>query len=233
MSSMLPLAAGDWIGVVVFLVIMIISAISQMAGNKKEAPRPPAPRPRPQPPARPAQAGGGQQGPIARELEEFLRRAGGQPQGRPPQQTRVPPQGRPPQQTGVPPQPKPAARPPVARPVVAQPVEAETIDELEVIESVADHVGHNVGGLQEKLDRRADQPAGLSNDFNRPVGQLGSDRAAVAAATLVESGPQREFVESLPPTAAAGMAAILTTPTSLRQAILLSEIIQRPEHRWT
>ena len=227
MSSMLPLAAGDWIGVVVFLVIMIISAISQMAGNKKEAPRPPAPRPRAQPPARPAQAGGGgQQGPIARELEEFLRRAGGHPQGRPPQQA------------GVPPQPRPAARPPVARPaqarpVVAQPVEPENIDELEVIESVADHVGHNVGGLQEKLDRRTDQPAGLSNDFNRPMGQFGSDPAqATQAGALVEPGSQGEF-ESLPPTVAAGMAAILTTPTSLRQAILLSEIIQRPEHRWT
>jgi hypothetical protein len=227
MISMLPLAAADsWIGFVVFLVIMIISAISQMAGNKKEAPRPPAPRPRPRPPVRPAQAGPGQQGPVARELEEFLRRAGGQPQGRPPQQPGFP-------QPGPAPRP-PVARPMPARPVVAQPVAAEIVDDLEVIESMADHVGHSVGGLQAQLDHRAGQPGGFAHSFNRQMGQFDSSGAqAEREAAFAEPDPHGEFLESLPPTAAAGLAAILAAPTSLRQAILLSEIIQRPVHRWS
>lgn len=221
MISLLPFAAADsWITFIVFLVIMIVSAISQIAGNKKEAPRPPAPRPRPRPPVRPAQAGPGQQGPVARELEEFLRRAGRQPQARPPQ----PP--------GFPPQPGPGARPPAARPVVAQPVAAEPIDDLEVVESVADHVGHSVGGLNAQLEQRANQPAGMAS-YDRQMGQFDSSPAPAArAASLAEPAPPAEFVDSLGPTAAAGLAVILSTPTSLRQAILLSEIIQRPEHRW-
>lgn len=230
MTSTPLLAAGDWIGVVVFLVIMIISAISQIAGNKKEVLRPPAPRPRP--PVRPPQAGGGQQGPIARELEEFLRRAGGQPQARPLQQPGSPP----PQRPASPPQQRPPARPPTARPLPArpaipQPAAPQEIDELEVIESVADHVSSSVGGLRSQLEHRADQPAGLAGDMNHRVRPASS--GPVPAVPLAEPVAQAEIVESLPATAAAGLAAMLADPGSLRQAILINEILQRPEHRWT
>ncbi len=230
MTSTPLLAAGDWIGVVVFLVIMIISAISQIAGNKKEVRRPPAPRPRP--PVRPPQAGGGQQGPIARELEEFLRRAGGQPQARPLQQPGSPP----PQRPASPPQQRPPARPPAARPLPArpaipQPAAPQEIDELEVIESVADHVSSSVGGLRSQLEHRADQPAGFAGDMNHRVRPVSS--GSVPAVPLAEPVAQAEIVESLPATAAAGLAAMLADPGSLRQAILINEILQRPEHRWT
>ncbi len=99
MISMLPLAdGGDVIGVVVFLVIMVVSAISQVVGKKKEAQ--PRPKPRPRPPVRQAQAGPPRQDPVAGELEDFLRRAaGGRQQPARPQ-----------------PPPAPVARPPVARP---------------------------------------------------------------------------------------------------------------------
>jgi hypothetical protein len=65
--------------------------------------------------------------------------------------------------------------------------------------------------------------------------QLGSSSTQAAhAAALVESDTEaQDFAESLPATAAAGLAAMLASPTSLRQAILLSEIINRPEDRWS
>ena len=234
----LPLAAGDgWVGVVVFLVIMIISAVSQMAGNKKPAPRPPAPRPRP--PVRPPQAGPGGQGQVAQELEDFLRRAAGgrpgpaRPQGQaPPQQPPRQQPARPPvrqPQTARPQPARPGARPPVARPVVAQPV-----DELEVIESFEEHVGHSVGSLQAQLARREEQEESR-RAFDHAVGQLDSAEAQKpqAAAMTSDESPHGDYDAPLPSSAAAGFAAMLGSPTSLRQAILLSEIIQRPEHRWT
>ncbi len=226
MISMLPLADGDgWIGFVVFLVIMIISAISQAVGNKnKEAP--PKPRPRPRPPVRPAQAGPGrqgpvaqQQGPVAQELEDFLRRAAGGKQ----------------QPARQPPRPAPAAKPVVARPVVAQPVVVEAVDDLEVIESVAEHMGHSAGESNIEPRQESTQEDKVGQKFDRQMGQLGSSstQAAHAAAIAETDAEEEDHAASLPSTAAAGLGALLASPTSLRQAILLSEILNRPEDRWS
>jgi len=193
---------------------MIISAISQATGKKKEAQ--PRPKPRPRPPVRPAQAGPGRQNPVANELEDFLRRAagGGQQPARP---------QRPPA--------------PVARPVVAQPVMAEVTDELEVIESVAEHMSHSAGESSFDLPggRGPEQEDAVSRKFDHQTGQLGSSSTPAAhAAALAESDTSAEgIVKSMPPTAAAGLGAMLASPTSLRQAILLKEILDRPESRWS
>lgn len=231
MISVLPLAdAGDMIGIIVFIVIMVISAISQMAGKKQEAPRP-KPRPRPRPPVRPAQAGPGRpaqagpgrQNPVAGELEEFLRRAAGggqQPARRPPPVPAA----------------KPAARP-MGRPVAAEPLVAEVSDELEIVESVADHVSHSVGESRFRPPAADDstQEDHVSRKFDHQMGQFDSSPEKEAhAAALAESESQAaKVVESMPSTAAAGLAAMLSSPTSLRQAILLKEILERPEHRWS
>lgn len=226
MIAMLPLADGDWIGVVVFLVIMIISAISQMAGNKKEAQ--PRPKPRPRPPVRPAQgrpaqAGPGRQDPVAGELEDFLRRAAGgggqQPARRPPP---TPPA-------------RPQARPPAARPVAAKPVMAEAADDLEIIESVADHMSHSgsESRFPSQLSSGPDETDNVSRKFDQRMGQFDSTQEQAHAAALAEPDTRAaKVVESMPPTGAAGLGAILASPTSLRQAILLKEILERPEHRW-
>lgn len=226
-SSFLLAAADGWIGFVVFLVIMIISAVSQMAGNKK--PPEQRPQPRPRPPVRPAQAGAApqrpvaqRQGPVAQELEEFLRRAAGgqQPARRQPQPT--PPAQR-------------APRPVVAQPVLAQPVLAEVTDELEVVETLADHMSHSVAGLPSQFEHREDQTDRLGSGFDRQMGGFDSDSTRTApAAALAEPGTGAEdLLEAMPPTAAAGLAAMLASPTSLKQAILISEILNRPEHRWS
>lgn len=220
MIAMLPLADfGDAIGVVVFVVIMIISAISQMAGNKKEAQPRPKPRPRPRPPVRPAQAGPGRQSPAG-ELEDFLRRAAGggqQPPRRPP--------------------PVPTAKPAVARPVVAEPVVAEVTDELEIVESVSDYVSHSMGEsrFRPSVADEAYRTDDVSHKFDHQMGQLDSspERAAHAAALAEPESRAAQIVESMPSTGAAGLAAMLATPTNLRQAILLKEILERPEHRWS
>ncbi len=206
MISMLPLAAGDgWVPIVVVVVIMIVSAISQAMGNKKKE-EPPRPRPRPRPPVRPAQAGQ-QQNPGANELDEFLRRAagGGQPARR---------------------------QPPPVRPVVAQPVMAEATDELEVIESVVDHMSHSAD--DSRFEQPQQQNDEVSQKFDQQIGQLGSTstQAAHAAAIADDEAPAQEVLETMPSTGAAGLAAMLASPASLRQAILLSEILKRPEQRW-
>ena len=215
MIAALPIADADWIGVVVFIVIMIISAISQMTGNKKEAQA--RPKPRPRPPVRPAQAGPGRQDPVAGELEEFLRRAAGGKQ----QPARRPPPAR-----------------PVARPVVAEPVVAEVTNDLEVVENVADHMSHteNESRFASPVTGEPGEEDAVSRKFDQQqMGRFGStpEKAAHAAALAEPETPGAKAVESMPPTAAAGLAAMLASPTSLRQAILLKEILERPEHRWS
>jgi len=41
-----------------------------------------------------------------------------------------------------------------------------------------------------------------------------------------------DTITPVPATAAAGLAAMFADPGDLRQAILINEILQRPEHRW-
>ena len=212
MISTFPLlAVGDWIGVVVFLVIIIISAISQAVGNKQQGQQ--RPKPRPRPPVRPAQAGPKPQDPIAGELEEFLRRAAG---GKPAPRPQAPP-------------PVPVAKPAVARPVVAKPVVAESLDELEEIETLAEDVSHS--RFESQMGRQKRREA----RFDHQMGQLESTSSDEAAevTVVVEPDESHDQAEALPSTAAAGLATMLASPGNLRQAILLSEILQRPEHRWS
>jgi len=60
----------------------------------------------------------------------------------------------------------------------------------------------------------------LHSVFDHQLGRLGEGSAPKPG----EAG--------IPATAAAGLAAMLADAQSLRQAIVLSEILSRPEHRW-
>lgn len=228
MIAAIPLIAdaSDVIGVVVFLVILIISAISQAIGKAKEAQQ----QQRPRPPVRPAP---NPQDPVVRELDEFLRRAaaGGKAQPKParPRQQAAP--VRPQPQAARPVAPRAPAAPKAPPVLVAQPVLAQAAEELEEIRlepAVADRLSQ---AADQRLSSQKEQSLGagvaqaqrqmsqkLSEDFSHKVGRL--------------AGAKQDAATELPATAAAGLAAMLASPVDVRQAILLSEILQRPEHRW-
>lgn len=228
MIAAIPLIAdaSDVIGVVVFLVILIISAISQAIGKAKEAQQ----QQRPRPPVRPAP---NPQDPVVRELDEFLRRAaaGGKAQPKParPRQQAAP--VRPQPQAARPVAPRAPAAPKAPPVLVAQPVLAQAAEELEEIRlepAVTDRLSQ---AADQRLSSQKEQSLGagvaqaqrqmsqkLSEDFSHKVGRL--------------AGAKQDAATELPATAAAGLAAMLASPVDVRQAILLSEILQRPEHRW-
>lgn len=116
---------------------------------------------------------------------------------------------------------------------VEQPVEAEAVveepDGERVVAHVeqyldaqgfsnrADQLGDEVGQADEKLEQR------LRRTFDHKLGQLETTAIGPSAETAA--------VE-LPSTIAIGWAAMLSNNDSVRQAIILSEIIHRPEERW-
>jgi len=231
MIAAIPLIAdaSDVIGVIVFLVILIISAISQAIGKAKEAQQ----QQRPRPPVRPAGPAPNPQDPVVRELDEFLRRAaaGGkaQPKRAPPRQQAAP--VRPQPQAARPVAPRAPAAPKAPPVLVAQPVLAQAAEELEEIPPESAVVERLSQAAEQRLSSQGRQPFGTgvaqaqrrtserrSRDFSHQVGQL--------------AGAKQDAETELPATAAAGLAAMLASPTDVRQAILLSEILQRPEHRW-
>ena len=218
MTGLVPLIAagiGDVIGILVFIVIGLLSVAGQIMNKAREGKQnagpPPGQRPRPQP--QPRQ----QQGPVVNEIDQFARQAA---------QRRAEGGRRPvAQRQGGWPQPAPR------RPAAAQPlVEAVPVELLEpVAERVRTHVASgNVGALgSRKLASEVDQAAEnleehVHDVFDHELGQL--------SRTPDESA--RKSGAAIPPTAAAGIAAMLTDPASIRQAIVLTEILQRPEHRW-
>ena len=228
MIAAIPLIAdaSDVIGVVVFLVILIISAISQAIGKAKEAQQ----QQRPRPPVRPAP---NPQDPVVRELDEFLRRAaaGGKAQPKParPRQQAAP--VRPQPQAARPVAPRAPAAPKAPPVLVAQPVLAQAAEELEEIRLESAVTGRLSQTADQRLSSQKEQSLGagvtqaqqqmsqkLSEDFSHKVGRL--------------AGAKHDAATELPATAAAGLAAMLASPVDVRQAILLSEILQRPEHRW-
>jgi hypothetical protein len=96
-------------------------------------------------------------------------------------------------------------------------------------ESVAEHVAEHVGSrtFAERTSHLGEQVAQadekiethLHQKFDRELGTLGHSRAAPSA----ESPPAD--------TLAAEIAAMLASPQGMRQAIVLGEILRRPEHR--
>jgi hypothetical protein len=68
----------------------------------------------------------------------------------------------------------------------------------------------------------------LEERFSREVGSL----ATASLAEPGDAGKAKSPLADMPVTGAAGFAALLADAESIRQAIVLNEILQRPEHRW-
>jgi hypothetical protein len=231
MIPVAPIVAGigDFIGILIFILFIVISVVGQIAAKWREAQEQarrragqrPLPRPAPAPAPRAAgqpRAGAGQD-PLKDEIGEFLRRAAerrGAAQGRP---------GPPP--PPPPPQARPAQMPAARR--VEEPIDVEIVEvrpplsrrptkqvrqPLGTPRTAAEALGHDIEQADERMAEH------LHKVFDHDVGTLRHAQSSVQV-----HGP-------LPQTTAAGLAAMFSDPTRLRQAILMNEILQRPEHRW-
>ena len=119
----------------------------------------------------------------------------------------------------------------------------EPIDVVPEPASVAEHVRqrvpeHKFGDLRSDVGQRLARTVEVVEErvhevFDHEVSRLeGTPGESAYAAQAEEAETPEDRVTALPQTAAAGLAAMLAEPTSLRQAIVLTEILQRPEHRW-
>lgn len=260
----LPLAAaGDWIQVVVWAVVIGIGILNQIFGaNNKKKP--------PQMPRRPNGGGGAQGGAVGGaaggqktlldEVEKFLqdaRQATARAQNRPPQQQQRPEQQqRRPSQVGgsLPSQQKPPKQPNNKRknqqntgqqkrrdeqprrltqadPSRLRP-EGDELDDIRLGSSVGQHVQEHLGTsrFDERAGRlshlrqqvEADIGGHVSSAFDHKVGSLTTGSVAATTSNDTPTGPN-QVVE---------LVAMLKDPMSMRNAVLMREILEPPSHRW-
>ena len=201
----------DLIKIAVILLIFVIPAIGQLVAKLRQIP-PPDKRPLPPRPAPPD---------VADEIEKFLRRT---VQRRPAQDTR----------------PVRAQEP---SPPVAEPVRAEVVGEQRVGGQVTEHVkeyldeqdftrrGDQLGKEVAQVDQKIGQH--LQQVFDHRVSKLETVPGEAAAPPVAYEPPDLVGTAAdIPDTFATGLLGLITSPDSLRQAIILSEILHRPEERW-
>ena len=220
-----PIWAGieNVIGILVVILFIVIPAIGQLLARINKAGGPPAGRPGPgggpaQAAGRPARKG------IEDQIADFLRRVG---QGQAPQP-----------QVRQPPRPQPVVRPAAAEVIGERPIAAEVVDRghREDVDPAIDTRGiarhaSKLGGEVAWTERHVDKH--LHEVFDHEVSALAKkpDRLAKRrrAAKPKRAQPQPA---PLPATSAAGFAALLSNAQSIRQAIVINEILTRPEDRW-
>ncbi len=168
---------------------------------------------------------------MAGDIEEFLRRAA---------QRRAQQQNQPQQ----PPARKPAPRP-QSRPQPARLHDVEIIEDAEIIDadvlsggSVAEHVQEHIrGGVFDERLSRLGEDVDASDDrmeehlheyFEHDLGQLGAKTARASDSILDDDSPGQQRKPEKP----VDYLALLQNPQSIRQAIILNEILARPTDRW-
>lgn len=234
-NAVLFAAPVDWLSFIIPLVVAIIWALNQVFGKLGQPQNPPrrVGMPPPQPRAQPAK--------VDEEIENFLRRAAQQRAGQQPQPRPAP-------QPAAPPAPA-APRTLVERPAVlpslpsttrrpSDLVQVEMVDEedegagmkgLTVSEHVQRHLDtrsfESRASHLTKVDQADEQlSAHLHQTFDHEVGTLAArtqkaKEIAAAAATAATSSK----------ITASGVFALLKDRNSLRNAIILQEILRRPE----
>jgi len=250
-SLLLAVDFGDVIGIVIFLVMAGASLASQFGGQKKPAGRPPRQPPRGnQPAAAPRPAN------VDQEIEQFLREA--QNRGKPPRA----PQRQPAQQQPIQQQPAQQQLPTRKRPGRPQrpappggqrgpadqrprrqapPVQAEVVDAGTFRGSVSEHVAQHLNShpLSEHTARlgadlaQADErmEGHLHTVFDHTVGGLARQETSESHVDEgTDAGYWQERKQAVTP--AMMLREMLADPANVRQAIILAEVLRRPEDRW-
>ncbi len=225
-ASVPLLANGEGILVAIIMVVAVIAEVvakwreAQAAGKKANLPRPNPARPKP---ARPRPAGG--QDPLADEIGDFLRRATerrGQAGPRPAREGRASRPVRSPQpaQTEQPVQPILIDEPDGG---VAQHVQQRMKNDFK---RLSPELGTEVAEADDKMDDH------LHQVFDHRLGRLGVMSGETAKPTAVNEPAAASAPATTVPLAQA-VAGILANPATASQAILLHEILRRPEERWS
>lgn len=201
-----PIFAAGWndlIGWLVVLLFIIVPVIGQLLAKLRQA-QPPAGGGRPQRPA-PVPVD------VTDEIDVFMHRVLGRQDDE-----ETPP---------IRNEPAPVERPLEAEVVAEEPGGGRVVEHVEKyfnsqeFSRRAGRLGGEVVQADEKLEQR------LHRTFDHKLGQLGT--TAVEPSDIFGTA-----AVEIPPTFAAGWAAMLSNTDSVRQAIVLSEIIHRPEERW-
>jgi hypothetical protein len=213
MNAPLPLAAIDVVEVVrilIVVVVFVVIMIGKLMSAMRVPQRPPGPaRPFVPPPQQPRQA----QQPQAQaarpksvkeEIDEFLSRAAQKKQGpaTPTDTTRRIPQ--------------PMA-PPAQR---VEPLKAEVVRE------------RPMGGAVSEQLKKFYAEKGFDQRASKPGGEVAAKPGETAAPRTPRTAGIFQDKPAALPAAGAGLAALLNNIDNLRQAIVLNEILQRPEDRW-
>ncbi len=251
----------DWIPTLILLFFVLLPAIGQFISKLLEAQKEAAQRAARQAKAQgPARAGGRPMDPIEREIAEFLRRVQG-PQDRPNQAPAPParpaappvvaeladqqPMRRPARPGPKPPRrPMPSGRsapPIVPAQLVPEPAPAggvakrvEEFIRTDQIEARTAQLGSTVSRVDQELEAR------LREKFDRELQEMG--RLSIGLPELATSlptmapepgGTEETYSLAVPPTAPTGLPTLLATTESVRDAIILYEILQPPWQRWS
>jgi len=255
----LPLAAiGDWTSVIIWAVVIGIGILNQLFGGDKKKPPQVGPR---QPNGGGGGNVAPGQKPLLDEVERFLqdaRKATAQAHNRPAQQQQRPQQQRPQQQVGrsLPSQQQPQRQQKQPggkrknqqqggdRQREQQPQrlsqselsrlrpEVDQLEEVRFAGSVGQHVAEHLGtsrfderaGRLSHLQQTVDSDIGshVHSVFDHKIGSLTSGSAAATTSNDTPTGPN-QMVE---------LVAMLKDPMSMRNAVLMREILEPPTHRW-
>ena len=142
---------------------------------------------------------------MAGNIEDFLRRAIQQKLGKRLEEVEILPAGE-------------VQQPPAAKvhKLAQQSVAQHVTDHLDITEYAdrASHLGEEVGKADERLEEH------LDDAFDHKLGTLEHED--------LDSSPEEKSSES----SLQGLQQLLRSQSALRNAIILREIIDRPDHRW-
>lgn len=234
-SPLLLADFADVIGALVAILLPIIILASQVFGKQNKPVNPP--QGRPPVGGRPPRAAGGPKRPagVEHEIEQFLKRVVQQRGGQQAPDVEVA-KPRPPklpgqrkslsQQTAMPKRtpPVPARRATPARPPIESP-EVQTRHLNSPGERGTGLRQHHLSSSVEQRDERMEEH--LEGVFDHDLGRLSHESQKKP---VLSAEPQGISQVGL---GAASFAAMLKNSRSLKQAIVLSEILSRPEDRWS
>lgn len=224
-----PLIADfGWLKAIVLLVFFIIWIFNNLIGDKAKAKARPQRQQLPQPNGPEGKGAGGQKQ-LAGEIEDFLKRAGAKRQERARRKQ--------PTKAVVNPAPTPPPKP--VRRLVPSAAEPQNLD-VATGRSVADHVQKHLDtrqfaerashlGDEDIAKNDAERDAHRKQVFDHKLGRLADTSTGItdsAETSLTDAPTQPE------PAAAVPLATLLSNPQNLKNAIVLNEILSRPEHRW-
>lgn len=231
--TMMPLIAVDWAQIVIFAIIVLFSIAGKFIQDVQQRQRQRPDRPQVPPghddvfgnvPDAVDDPPNPNEDRLEKEIEAFLRKATGQ----------APP-------PDPPPTPKPTPPEPPRKPRTLAPPPAKLASAFPKRESVEEHVERHMirGGVGERDSRlaetieRADEriESHLHTVFDHRLGKLGTDTSdtAIREGTDAAAWTGRRSTDN---PLARKLFDMMSSPSDVGVAIVLSEIVRRPEERW-